>query len=91
MKPMNKVSIAEFRNHVFEIIRRVNRLGHEVVITDKGKPAAVLIAYAEWESIVETLAIKQDPELMSQLQSSKKYFRHGGKGISLDKIDWGKS
>ena len=91
MKPMNIVPVTEFRTHALETIRRVNRLGDEVVITAKGKPAAVLISYSEWESIVETLAIKQDPKLMAQLRASMKYFRSGGKGIPAQKIDWEKN
>ena len=91
MRPSNIVPVTEFRTHALETIRRVNRLGDEVVITAKGRPAAVLISYAEWESIVETLAIKQDPKLMAQLRASVKYFRKGGKGIPLDKLDWGKN
>ena len=90
MRAMNIVPVTEFRTHALETIRRVHRLGDEVVITSKGKPAAVLISYAEWESIVETLAIKQDPKLMAQMRASVKYFKAGGKGVSLDKIDWGK-
>lgn len=91
MKPMNIVPVTEFRIHALETIRRVNRLGDEVIITAKGKPAAVLISYAEWESIVETIAVKQDPKLMAQLKASIKYLRGGGKGIPLEKIDWGKT
>ena len=86
----NIVPVTEFRTHALETIRRVNRLGDEVVITAKGKPAAVLISYSEWESIVETLAIKQDPKLMAQLRASVKYFRGGGKGVPLEKMEWGK-
>lgn len=91
MKPLNIVPVTEFRTHALETIRRVNQLGDEVVITTKGKPAAVLISYAEWESIVETLAVKQDPKLMAQLRASIKYFRGGGRGLPMEKINWGKS
>ena len=90
MKLMNILPVTEFRIHALEAVRRVNRLGDEVVITAKGKPAAVLISYGEWESITETLAIKQDPKLMAQIRASLRYFRQGGKGIPLEKIRWGR-
>jgi len=45
----------------------------------------------EWESIAETLAIKRDPKLMAQIRASLKYLRRGGKGIPLERIDWGRS
>lgn len=89
MKPMNVVPVTEFRIHALEAVRRVNRLGDEIVITAKGKPAAVLISYDEWESISETLAIKQDAGLMAQIRASLRYLRRGGKGIPFEKINWG--
>ena len=88
MKLLNVVPVTEFRTHALEAVRRVNRLGDEVIITAKGRPAAVLISYAEWESIAETLAIKRDAGLMKQIRDSIKYLRRGGKGISLEKINW---
>ncbi len=86
---MNVVPVTEFRIHALEAIRRVSRLGDEVVITSKGKPAAVLVSYEEWESIAETLAVKRDPKLMAQIRASLKYLRRGGKGIPFKKINWG--
>ena len=91
MKPLNVVPVTEFRIHALEAVRRVNRLGDEIVITAKGRPAAVLVSYDEWESIVETLAIKQDSKLMTQIRASLKYLGRGGKGIPMEKIDWGQA
>ena len=90
MKPLNVVPVTEFRIHALEAVRRVNRLGDEVVITAKGRPAAVLVSYDEWESVAETLSIKRDPKLMAQIRASLKYLRRGGKGIPLERIDWGR-
>jgi len=83
MKPLSVVPVTEFRTHALEAVRRVNRLGDEVVITAKGRPAAVLVSYDEWESIVETLAIKKDPKLMAQIRASLEYLHRRGKGIPL--------
>ena len=91
MKPLNVVPVTEFRTHALEAVRRVNRWGDEVVITAKGRPAAVLVSYDEWKSIVETLAIKQNPKLMNQIRASLKYLSRGGKGIPLERIDWGRA
>ena len=89
MKTFDIVPVTEFRTHALETVRRVNRRGDEVVITARGKPAAVLVSYDEWESIVETLAIKRDRKLMAQIRASLRYFRRGGKGIPLEQVDWG--
>ena len=90
MRLSHVVPVTEFRTHALEAVRRVNRLGDEVIITAKGRPAAVLVPYEEWESIVETMAIEQDPKLMAQIRASLRYLRRGGKGIPLEKIDWGR-
>ena len=90
MRLSNVVPVTEFRTHALEAVRHVNRVGDEVVITAKGKPAAVLLSYDEWESLVETLAITQDPKLMAQIRASLRYFRRGGKGIPFEKIRWGR-
>lgn len=89
MTPLHIVPVTEFRTHALEAVRRVSRLGDEVIITAKGRPAAVLVSYDEWESIAETLAIKSDPRLMAQIHASLKYLRRGGKGIPLEQVDWG--
>ena len=91
MKPLAVIPVTEFRTHALEAVRRVNRLGDEVVITAKGKPAAVLVSYEEWESIAETLAIKHDPALMKQIRASLQYLRRGGKGIPAEQVDWGRA
>ncbi len=88
MKTLNILPVTEFRTRALEAIRRVSRLGDELVITAKGKPTAVLISYDEWESIVETLAIKADKKLMAQIRTSLRFLRRGGKGIPLEKISW---
>ena len=90
MKPLTIVPVTEFRTHALQAVRRVNRLGDEVIITAKGRPAAVLVSYEEWESIAETLAIKRDRKLMAQIRDSLRYLRRGGKGIPLGKVDWGR-
>ena len=91
MRPLTVVPVTEFRTHALEAVRRVNRLGDEVIITAKGKPAAVLVSYEEWESIAETLAIKHDPALMKQIRASLQYMHRGGKGIPAEKVDWGRA
>lgn len=87
---MSIVPVTEFRTHALEAVRRVKQLGDEMVITANGKPAAVLVPYEEWESIVETLAIKRDRKLMTQVRASLRYLRRGGRGIPLEKVDWGR-
>ena len=87
---MTILPVTEFRVHALETVRRVKALGDEVIITAKGKPTAVLVSFDDWESMMETLEIKRDKRLMAQIRASQRYFRKGGKGIPLEKVDWGR-
>lgn len=82
------VPVTEFRGRVLEAVRKAQKEGQEYVITAKGKPAAVLMNFDEWESLIETVEIKRDKNLMSQIRKSLRYFKRGGKGKSHHEIDW---
>lgn len=82
------VPVTEFRGQVLKAVRKAQSLGQEYIITAKGKPSAVLINFEEWESMVETLDIKQDKPLLKQIQKGKRYFKRGGKGKSHRDMTW---
>ena len=46
-------------------------------VTRRGQPALAILPWAEYESIVETLEILGDPELMAALRESLADLRHG--------------
>ena len=50
------------------IVDSVNAADEEVVITKNGRPAAVLVSPDEFESWKETLAIRSDADLMSEIK-----------------------
>lgn len=41
-----------------------------VIITKHGKPAMVALGYEQFESLMETLEVLSDPELMNRLRHS---------------------
>ena len=59
--------LTDARNRLSEIIDEVTSTGSDLVITKHGKPAAVVIGYEEYESLLETLNILSDPEAMAAL------------------------
>ncbi len=83
MKSLNFLTVTKLHTCALKAVKRVQRLGDGIVIADRGKPAAVLIAYEKWVSITETPEIKQDRKLLAQIQESLKYLRRGGKNIPL--------
>lgn len=82
------VPVTEFRSKVLEAVRKAQRTGQEYVILTQGKPAAVLMSFEEWESLLETLEIKQDKKLMRAIQKGRAYFRRRKGGKSHKDIDW---
>jgi PHD/YefM family antitoxin component YafN of YafNO toxin-antitoxin module len=58
----------------------------EIVVTRRGKPAAVLVNYGEYERLKDTLEILSDAELMRQIRRSRRFYGAGGTGLSLDQV-----
>ena len=83
------VPVTLFRTKVLEAVRKAQHSGQEYVITAKGIPAAVLMNFEEWESLLETLEIKQDKKLMRDIQKGRRFFKSKKKkGKSHTEIDW---
>lgn len=82
------IPVTEFRGRVLETVRRAQKTGQEYVVTARGKPAAVLMGFDEWEALVETREIKRDRGLMTELRHSQRYFARGGKGKSHRLLEW---
>jgi prevent-host-death family protein len=60
--------------------------GEKIVVTRKGKPAAVLVNCAEYERLKETIDVLSDPELMRQITLSRKFYARGRQGLSLEDV-----
>jgi PHD/YefM family antitoxin component YafN of YafNO toxin-antitoxin module len=46
----------------------------------------VLINYAEYERVKETIDILSDTDLMRQIRKSQAYYNAGQKGLSFDEV-----
>jgi len=84
---MSKIlPISEVKAKLPEIITGVEEREEEVVVTRKGKPAAVLVNYFEYERLKETLDVLSDPDLMQQLHKSQSFYKKGKKGLTFDEV-----
>jgi prevent-host-death family protein len=68
---METTSLADAKNRLSELVAAVQGTWERVTITKNGRPAAVLIAPEDLESLVETLEILSDPEAMAAIRSSE--------------------
>ncbi|MBW1894490.1 MAG: type II toxin-antitoxin system Phd/YefM family antitoxin [Deltaproteobacteria bacterium] len=73
---MKTLSLSEAKMKLSALIDAVNTTEEEVIITKNGRPAAVLVSPDEFEGWQETMVIRSDSELMTEikkgLQSLKK-------------------
>src|SRR2546427_13015753 len=75
--------ISEVKARLPELVTGVEDREEEVVVTRNGKPAAVLVNYAEYERLKETLDVLSDPAMMRQIRESERDFAKGGRGLSF--------
>ncbi len=80
------VSVTHLRPKLLENIAEVARVGQEYIITKKGKPAAVLVSYDEWESMKATMELLSDPIGLKRIKKSHQYYKRGGKGKSIKEV-----
>jgi antitoxin YefM len=78
--------ISEVKAKLPELVNRVEQLEEEIIVTRNGKPAAMLVSYADYERLKETLDVLSDPELMRQIRESEAYFASGKKGLSFEDV-----
>ena len=62
--------LADVKNHLSEVVERVEREHGRVVITKHGRPAAVVLSVADLEGLEETLEILADPRLVRRIRKA---------------------
>lgn len=78
--------ITKARDKLTDLVDKAGRLLHEFVITVNGKPTAVLMSHAEYESLKETADVLSDKDLIKQLIKSEKEIVRGDY-ITLDELE----
>lgn len=78
--------ISEVKARLPELVTGVEDREEEVVVTRNGRPAAVLVNYAEYERLKETLDVLSDPDMMQQIRESEQFYAKGGQGLSFEDV-----
>lgn len=79
--------LATVKARFSELVDRVARQQDRVIVTRKGRPAAVLVSPEDLDSLEETLAVLSDPELMAQVRESDDGLSRGEEGIALEDLE----
>jgi prevent-host-death family protein len=69
-----------------ELVTGVQDREEEIVVTRKGRPAAVLVNHAEYERLKETVDVLSDPMLMRQIRASGRFYAAGRRGLSFEDV-----
>ncbi len=79
------IEIGNSKSRISKLINDIYSEPHHLIIEEKGVPKAVLMGIEEYESLLETLEIEQDKELMKKIKQGRKDFKNG-KCKSLEEI-----
>jgi len=69
---MKTLSLSEVKMKLSGLVEVVKNTDEEIVITKNGSPAAVLISPDEFDSWKETIAVRSDASLMSEIRKGLK-------------------
>ncbi|MGH3025771.1 MAG: type II toxin-antitoxin system Phd/YefM family antitoxin [Gaiellaceae bacterium] len=79
------IPFTDARARLTELLDDVEARHEHVVITRKGRPAAVVVSPEEWDAIEETLDVLQDEQTLADLHESAKDVK-AGRLFSLDDV-----
>lgn len=81
-----ELPITEARAKLTQIANDLVDSQDTVTVTNRGKPMMTLIGYEMYESIMESLEIMSDPDLMVLLRQSLREARRG-EVVGLDEVE----
>ena len=86
---MKTLSLSEVKAKLSELVDEVESRDERVVITRKGRPAAVLVSHDDLESWQETLEITSDRALMAELRRAIRQITRG-QTVSYEEVFGGR-
>ena len=83
---MNRtIPLSEAKAKLSELVKDVSETHEVITISKGGVPASVLMSVDEYESLVETLEILSDPDLMEAIRIGLEQEKDG-KTVSLEEV-----
>ena len=70
---------SEAKTRFYELLKGIQNREDQVIVTREGEPAAVLLNYREFESLIETLEVLSDPKAMERIRKNQAYIKRGGR------------
>ena len=83
---METLSLSEAKMKLSELIEKVQSTDAEVIITKNGRPAAVLVSPDDFEGWRETIKVKADGDLMSEIKKGITSLKDKPKIYTLEEL-----
>ena len=77
------VPISDLQTSAKQILELVKRTGDAVVITQRGRPAAMLVSFDEYEGLLATVAEMSEPGWRDRLAEAERDSA-AGRGVDLE-------
>ena len=83
---VNTITLKELRPELPQVINGIDSKLDRYIVTKRGKPVVVMMSVDDYESLMETIAIQSDTDLMKSIQKAKKEVQKG-KGKNLNDLN----
>ena len=83
---MQVVPLSEVKMKLSQLVEEVSSLDEEITITRNRKPVAIIVSPDEFDSWKETLAIRADAELMTEIRRGLENIKKKRKLYTLEEL-----
>ena len=81
---VNTITLKELRPELPKVIERIDTRFDRYIVTRRGKPVCIMMGVDDYESMVETMEILADKDLVKRIKMAEANY-HAGKSIPWEK------
>jgi prevent-host-death family protein len=83
---MTTQSLRDVRDHLSEVIDRVEHQHDRVVVTRNGRPAAVILSPDDLAQLEETIDVLSDPQALADIREADAAYARGDVLRGMDEV-----
>ena len=83
---MTTQSLRDVRDHLSEVIDRVEHQHDRVVVTRNGRPAAVILSPDDLAQLEETIDVLSDPQALADIREADAAYARGDVVRGVDQV-----